>query len=391
MPKHSPILKLTLLLVSSLTIMSMVTISPSLPEMSEAFAGVPHVEFLVQMVLTLPALFIALGSPVAGRFIDRYGRLRLLWMALVLYAVSGGAGYFIQDIYLLLFSRALLGVAVGISMTIVTTLVADYFEGMERQRFVGIQVAFMSFGGIVFIGLGGILADISWRLPFFIYLLAALVLPLAVLFLHEPVRVPTPREEASQFSSPPIIWLLFGNVMAMWILFFLIPVEIPFHLKAIGVEKNALIGAAIATSTAFSAVSSFSYSRIRNAFSFRAIFAMGYLLMALAFALVAAAHSYGLVLAGMMLAGLGIGMMIPNTNMWVMQIAPPQIRGREIGRLTTFWFMGQFLSPIVLWPISRMLSISGTFYLFAAILLSLSALFLILQLRTQRSLATSGS
>ena len=38
-----------------------------------------------------------------------------------------------------------------------------------------------------------------------------------------------------------------------------------------------------------------------------------------------------------------MGMMIPNTNMWVMKIAPPEIRGKEIGKLTTFWFFGQFL------------------------------------------------
>lgn len=390
MPKQSTALKLTLLLVSSLTIMSMVTISPSLPEMSVAFSGVANAEFLVQLVLTLPALFIALGSPVAGVLIDRYGRLRLLWGALVLYAVSGVAGYFIDDIYQLLFSRALLGIAVGISMTIVTTLVADYFEGMARQRFVGIQVAFMSIGGIVFIGLGGVLADISWRLPFFIYLVAAVVLPMAILFLYEPERMTSVTDQASQLRSPPIIWLLFANVMAMWILFFLIPVQLPFHLKAIGVEKNALIGAAIAMSTAFSAVSSFSYSRIRDKFSYLSIFAMGYFLMALAFGLVAMAQSYGLVVLGMMLAGLGIGMMIPNTNMWVMQIAPLQIRGREIGRLTTFWFMGQFLSPLVLWPIAQVLSLSGIFYLFAGILLALSVFFLLMQLRAARKMPATS-
>ena len=374
--------KLTVLLVSSLTIMSVVTISPSLPEMSTAFAEVDNAEFLVKMVLTLPALFIAFASPIAGALIDRYGRIKLLWGALLLYAVAGASGYFLTDIYHLLASRALLGMAVGTSMTIVVTLIADYFEGMERQRFVGIQIAFMSIGGILFIGLGGVLADFNWRLPFLIYLFSLAILPLTVLFLHEPEvirnRLMQQHPETKQ-KSPSVIWLLFVNVMIMWILFFLIPVQIPFHLKAIGTESNALIGAAIAMSTAFSAVSSFSYARIKNRFSFFTIFSAGYLLMAAAYAMVAFSASYMAVVLAMMLAGFGMGMMIPNTNMWVMKIAPPEIRGREIGRLTTFWFLGQFLSPILLLPVVNAFSLATTFYLVAALLLAMSLSFIILQ------------
>jgi len=385
MKTQSGALKLTVLLVSSLTIMSIVTISPALPQMSLAFSGVDNAEFLVKLILTLPALFIAFFSPLAGALIDRYGRLKLLYLALLLYAVSGASGYFLTNIYHILISRAVLGVAVGISMTVVNTLVADYFEGAARQKFVGLQVAFMSLGGILFIGIGGILADINWRLPFLIYLFSLLVLPFTMIFLHEPDIKINQGPRATKLKTPHIIWLLLFNVMTMWILFFLIPVQIPFHLKAIGVGKNALIGAAIAISTAFSAISSISYSRLKDKFSFYSIFSAGYLLMAIAFGLVALAKSYLLVTMGMMLAGLGMGMMIPNTNIWVMKIAPPEIRGKEIGRLTTFWFLGQFLSPILLLPLSATYSISSTFYVAAVFLLLLSFAFITLQLSTART------
>ena len=269
-------------------------------------------------------------------------------------------------------------------MTIVITLIADYFDGMERQKFVGIQVAFMSLGGILFIGLGGVLADINWRLPFLIYMLSLVILPLAIAYLYEPDVVKNEIQQDTNIKAPRIIWLLLFNVMIMWILFFLIPVQIPFHLKAIGVEKNAMIGAAIALSTAFSAVSAFSYSRLKNNFSFFSIFAIGYFLMAIAFALVAFAASYWLVTVAMMIAGLGMGMMIPNTNMWVMKIMPPEIRGKGIGRLTTFWFLGQFLSPIILLPLSNAFSISATFYIAAVMLIILSISFIVLKVSLSR-------
>jgi MFS family permease len=371
-------MKLTLLLVSSLTIMSVITISPALPQMAFAFADVENAEFLVKLILTIPALFIAVFSPITGRLIDKHGRLRILWFSLALYAVSGAAGFFLNNLYHILISRMILGTAVGMSMTIVITLIADYFEGLERQKFVGLQVAFMSLGGILFIGLGGFLADISWRLPFLIYLFSLIVLPLSILYLHEPGIVKKNLSVTSNIKAPGIIWFLFLNTMTMWIIFFIIPVQIPFYLKSIGVEKNVLIGAAIATSTLFSAMSSFSYSRIKGRLSFLAIFGIGYSLMAAGFFTVSTSHSYGWVLVAMMLSGLGMGIMIPNTNMWVMKIAPVEIRGREIGKLTTFWFFGQFISPVIIFPVLRVLSLSSTFMAGAILLFSISASFVLL-------------
>jgi MFS family permease len=165
--------------------------------------------------------------------------------------------------------------------------------------------------------------------------------------------------------------------MIMWIIFFLIPVQIPFYLKMIGIEKNSLIGAAIASSTLLSAMSSISYSKIKSRFSFLTIFCIGYSLMATGFFTVAMSHSYWQVILAMMLSGLGMGMMIPNTNVWVMKIVPPEIRGKEIGKLTTFWFLGQFLSPIIIFPVLQVLTIKSTFLAGAGLLSFLSFSFLI--------------
>ncbi len=368
--------KATLLLVSSLTIMSMITISSSLPDMSETFSEIPNGQALVKLALPFPALFIALTAAIAGVVIDRFGRLKLLGLALLLYAVGGSSGYWLDNIYLILAGRALLGVCVGISMTIVITLVADYYEGKARQKFAGLQIAVMSLGGIIFITLGGVLADIHWRVPFLLYLFSLIIIPVSYRFLKEPSGSSARNRSYVPVKSPPIIWLVFFNVMLMWILFFIIPVQIPFYLKTIGVETNTLIGVAIAASTLFSAISSISYSRIKDKFSYRQIFAVGYFLMALAYVAIAFGNSYSMVMLGMVLAGLGMGVMIPNANIWVMQLAPPEVRGREIGRLTTFWFMGQFISPLVLLPFLEFFSQSQLFFVLAAILFVLFLYFI---------------
>lgn len=367
--------KATLLLVSSLTIMSMITISASLPDMTKTFSGLPNGPALVKLSLSFPALFIAISAMVAGMVIDKFGRLKLLGVALILYAVGGSSGYWLNNLYLILAGRALLGICVGITMTIVTTLVADYYQGKSRQKFAGLQIAVMSIGGIIFITLGGFLADINWRVPFLLYFFSILVLPATYLYLKEPKESVSAQRTDAVIKSPSVIWVVFFNIMLMWVMFFIIPVQIPFYLKTIGVEKNALIGIAIASTTLFSAISSFSFSRIKDKFSFRQIFGIGYLLMALGFGSIAIGNTYAMVMLGMLMSGLGMGLMIPNANVWVMQLAPPEIRGKEIGRLTTFWFMGQFISPIVLLPFLETFSHSQLFYLLAGILMVLSVLF----------------
>lgn len=367
--------KATLLLVSSLTIMSMITISASLPDMTRTFELQPNGAALVKLSLSFPGLFIALSAILAGIIIDKIGRLKLLGAALIFYAIGGTSGYYIENIYLILAGRALLGICVGITMTIVTTLVADYYQGKARQKFAGLQIAIMSIGGIIFISLGGILADIGWRVPFLLYLFSLLILPATYFFLKEPAAAVNVQKTVVQVKSPAIIWLVFGNVMLIWIIFFIIPVQIPFYLKSIGVEKNSMIGLAVASATFFSAISSFSFSRIKDMFSFRQIFGIGYLLLALAFLAFAYGDSYTMVLLGMLLGGLGMGLMIPNANVWVMQLAPLEIRGREIGRLTTFWFMGQFLSPIVLLPFLDYFTLSQLFYGLGIVLFGMGFLF----------------
>ncbi|WNH07744.1 MFS transporter [Thalassobellus suaedae] len=94
--------------------------------------------------------------------------------------------------------------------------------------------------------------------------------------------------------------------------------------------------------------------------------------------------SFLMVILGVIFTGLGMGVLIPNANIWVMQLAPIEIRGREIGRLTTFWFMGQFLSPILLLPLLKIISLAQLFYVISIILIGLSLLFFILHLKRKK-------
>jgi MFS family permease len=133
--------KLTLLLASSLTVMAGATVSPSLPAMKQQFES----------------------SPIAGIIVDRFGRKPLLLITAILYGFAGSSGLFLDNLPAILVGRALLGFAVAGVMVSATTLIADYYGGPARAAFMGLQAGFMGLGGVVFLTLGGALAQQNWH------------------------------------------------------------------------------------------------------------------------------------------------------------------------------------------------------------------------------------
>jgi MFS family permease len=109
--------KLTLLLASSLTVMAGATVSPSLPAMKQHFeSAISDADLrttLVKLVITLPALFVVIGSPIAGLVVDRFGRKSLLLIATLLYGLAGTSGFYLESLPTILVGRGLLGLAVA--------------------------------------------------------------------------------------------------------------------------------------------------------------------------------------------------------------------------------------------------------------------------------------
>lgn len=353
--------KMTLLAAAGLTVMSGATIAPSLPAIAEHFSGTPNADLLTRLVLTIPALSIAVCAPLAGLIVDRYGRKRLLILATLAYVASGTSGVVLDTLPAILIGRALLGVSVAGVMTAATTLVGDYLSGTARARFLGLQSAFMAFGGVVVLSGGGLLAELHWRGPFFVYLTALFLVPFMVATLYEPERTPHSMPSADSRGPDPagasasgwrLIALIYAVALATFVAFYMLPVQLPFYLKAMGVPEPSLAGLAIASGALVAAIVSMSYARIRARLSHRSIVALGFALMGVGYGIVAAADSYGVILAAMVMNGLGMGSVMPNLSVWLMARAPAALRGRAVGGLSASIFLGQFLSPLAIEPIA---------------------------------------
>lgn len=363
-------LSLAVLTVSSLTVMANATISPSLPGMVRAFSHVPGIETLAGLVLSLPSLSIMLTAGLFGRIADRVNRKILMIGLLVLYAAGGASGALVDSIWGLLAGRILLGIAVGGTMTLATTIVGDHWRGAAQQRFMGLQAAAMAAGGVVFVTAGGWLADMNWRGPFLIYLSALVLVPLCLAYI--PVSGAGRTASGSTAAPEPFPWRVFLGIAGLayfaMTMFYLIPTRLPFLLVDIQVASPSAAGYAIAAMTLGSVITSLGFERIRRHLGPRTIFAIAFMLMAIGYGTIGLAKTYDLVVIGTTVSGFGLGLVFPNQMSWLMAQVSPQVRARAAGLLTAAIFGGHFSSPLLSGALKPVLSTSEIFLVFAGAL-----------------------
>ncbi|MFJ8961677.1 MFS transporter [Lentzea sp. NPDC102401] len=335
---------------ATLTIMAAAIIAPSLPAMGEVYGdGV-----LVRLALTITSLAIAVSAPLAGLVADRTGRKPLLTASLVLYAVAGTAGYFVTSLPVLLGTRTLLGLAVGGVMTAVSALITDWFEGPERGRFLGFQQAAASLGGVVFLPLAGLLAGVDWRLPFWLYSVAALIALAAATGLTN--ERPEQQKAAGSHAFPKQAIGIYLMALVATLVFYMAPTQLPFLLRDMNASP-AVIGFVIAGSTLTSVVGALVFPKLKTG----KITAISVVLLGVGWLVIGYANGVALVTAGLLIGGFGVGLVVPNLNTGLANLARPEQRGRVLSGLVAGIFLGQFLSPLVIAPLVGATGIAAAF------------------------------
>ncbi|MFC9253412.1 MFS transporter [Amycolatopsis thailandensis] len=350
----------TVLAAAPLTIMAAAIIAPSLPEMREVFSGTPGSGLLVRLALTVTSLAIAISAPLSGIVADRVGRRPLLLAGLGLYAVAGTAGFFVDDLYLLLVTRAGLGIAVGGIMTSISTLITDWFSGPGRASFLGLQQAFASLGGVVFLPLAGLLATVSWQAPFWVYSVSAIVAVFAIFSLREPRRDEPAAGTSERTRLPGRIVGVYVLALVATLIFYMAPTQLPFLLEGFG-SGPAVIGAVVAGSTLTSVVGALVFPRLRERLSATAITISSVALLGAGWLVIGAAGTVAQIVAGLLVGGFGVGLVVPNLNLRLAEFAHPAQRGRVLSGLVTGIFLGQFLSPLVVQPLVQGIGIADAF------------------------------
>jgi MFS family permease len=344
-------LRATLLMAGScLPVLGAVLIAPVLPKMQEHFDAVPGAKTLVPVVLTIPALALALLAPFAGVIVDRLGRVRLLVWATALYALLGTAPLWLDSLDAILVSRVLVGITEAAIMTCCTTLIGDYYTGSVRDRYLALQTMCASVSATAFFVIGGAAGSAGWRAPFLIYAVGLLLAPAMAATLSKFRPENAAAAEGSTAEKKPFPARRLAGICTLTVfgamIFYTVPVEMSYLLDDLGVKSTGVIGLATALASAATVVGSIAFTKLAGNPAGR--LPLVFALCAAGFVVIALASSPLVVIAGAVLNCLGTGILLPSLLTIAMSRLDYANRGRGTGLWTAAFFAGEFVCPVVL-------------------------------------------
>ena len=343
----------TILSISLLTVMAGAAIAPALGVISAHFAG--RNPLLIQHIVSLPALFIILTNLVFP-WLCRLMRTRTLALTgLAIYVLSGAGAFFLDDIWLLLCFRALMGVSVGMIMPLSTGLLAYYFPPEEQAWLMGLSAAMNQMGGVVATFLAGMLAGIRWNYAFLVYLLGLVAIVLVA------VNLPNERLSGRGGVSLSLLKRFHQSVVGMFlvmVLFFIYPTNFALTasetLSGMGVTLT-MVGLDV---VAFLVGLVFGVLMKRFAAQMKYVapmgFAAGYLCLATGIGLV-------WLLLGSAFIGIANGIGVPYLNTIGSVKAGKEAATTVMPLLSAALYLGQFLSPLIVSPSARLMHTSPYF------------------------------
>lgn len=183
-------------------------IIPILPTIMNEFEVSGKVVGYLTAAFALSQLIV---SPFAGKAADKFGRKIMIVIGLLIFAFSELLFGLASSIDMLFVSRILGGVSGAFIMPAVTAFIADITTNDSRPKALGYMSAAINIGFIIGPGIGGFLAELGTRVPFFAAaVLGAIAAVLSIILLKEPERQVSndKAEKATKKQS------FFGKLMA---------------------------------------------------------------------------------------------------------------------------------------------------------------------------------
>lgn len=164
-----------------------------------------------------------IASPIVGRLSDRFGRKPMLVWGLLIFALGEFVFALAQHLWVFDLSRAVDGLSAAMFVPTSMALAADITTEKERAKVIGWLSAAFSGGLILGPGLGGMLAHVNYKFPFWIAGILGLISTLVAwrfLPLDEAVKpaseADSPTEELANSSWQQIKQVLTPTLVTLF-------------------------------------------------------------------------------------------------------------------------------------------------------------------------------
>ncbi len=331
---------------------------PVLPEMRNALN---LTQFQSGLIITLFSVPAGVTIPLAGLLSDRVSRRWIIAGALIIYAAGGliaGLGSVLLKSYrIILAGRVLQGIGAAGTAPIAMALSSDIFTSNERSKVLGMLEASNGMGKVVSPILGSAIGLIAWWAVFFLFPIICVPLALGMLFLvKEPQQKKSPqslseyRKDLGKIFKKKGISLIMTFLAGSVVLFVLFGVlfYLSEHLETRygldGIVKGLVLAIPVLAMATTSYITGLVTQKRTNLHKALVVLGTGILSGAMFLAAFFIQNTY-LMIAALVLAGIGTGMVLPNLNTMITSSCNIDERGMITSLYGGVRFFGVALGP----------------------------------------------
>ncbi len=153
---------------------------PIMPQFIREFGVSGSVLGYLLAVMGLTQFFI---SPLAGRWVDEYGRKNILVTGMVLFSLAQLIFGAATQVWMLYVSRIIAGISIAFTNPAITAYVVDITAEEDRGKRLSHLSAAMTLGIVIGPGVGGLLVEYGVKVPFYTAALVAAISAIVSYFL----------------------------------------------------------------------------------------------------------------------------------------------------------------------------------------------------------------
>ena len=164
---------------------------------------------VVMLIATIPGFFQIFPSLFYGKLANKFSKRGLLFTGLIFFIIGGTMPFFIDNLFIIIAFRGLLGLGVGITLPLSIDIISSFFSGRERDSLIGLGTSTVACIGVFFQVVGGMLADAyNWQFGFLVYLFPIWILAITFLYLPEPKKQEVPNASLKEilFTAPKTVY-----------------------------------------------------------------------------------------------------------------------------------------------------------------------------------------
>lgn len=318
----------------------------------------------VQMLTSLPNLFMMLAGIIIGKLTaSRFNLKNLTLLAILLVTIGGLLPLaFHTNFAFLVFCSCLVGLGQGACTNLTQVLISQILPKKERESTMGLSTTFINIGGVVFIMGGGQLASMSsWVNNYWIYLFSLLILLVVLVLL--PFRPKVLEQNQADGLSTKIVlnkyvfcsalWafltMLLNNVLNNNISLFVVHEHLGATAQAAFTSTISLIGGMLCGLIVGLIGKRFKYSSI----------ALSFFIYGLAYLLIGVFHSLLIVFVGSLLVGAAMSIAMGQFPYLISISVADNSVSMALGIYVAIYSIGGVISPFVINPLTSLVKNMG--------------------------------